>query len=409
LHAQPPAPLSADFWKLWTSSAVTNLGDGITMVAGPLLVASISTNPSAVAGAAVAQQLPWLLFALISGAWADRADRRRLVVSVNLLRAMALAVLAVAVLTGTVSIPLIYLVFFALGTGETLADTASAAFVPTLVPPPSRPRANTLMYASFNVLNQFAAKPVGAWLFVLAAAVPFGVNALTFALSAALIAAIRTVPPPTPREPSHLRTDIAEGIRWLLRHRLLRTLAVTMAVSNLVFCAAFAIFVLYAKQHLHLTDVGYGVLLLAFAVGGLLGTLVAPALIRRLPPSLLLRAGLLTEVALHATLALTSSSFVAAAMIVIFGIHTTVWGIVVTTIRQRDVPSALYGRITSVYTLVDLTGAALGSMLGGLVATGFGLIATYWAAAGSMAVIAVLAWRPIREAATAPVTEPSGG
>jgi MFS family permease len=412
LRALFAAPLGADFWKLWTSSAVSNLGDGVTMVAGPLLVASITANPAAVAGAVFAQQLPWLLFALISGAWADRLDRRRLVVTANLIRAAALLTLTATLVAGAATVLWIYAVFFTLGTCETVADTAASAFVPAIVAPADRPRANALMYATFNVVNQFAAKPLGAWLFVIAAAVPFGVNALTFAASAALIASIRSVSPPRrpaadavapadgPPAPAGIRSEVAEGIRWLFRHRLLRTLAITMAVGNLVFCAAFAIFVLYARERLGLTDVGYGTLLVAFAVGGLLGTLVAPRLFAHFSSAVLLRCGLLVEVALHTTLALTTSPWVAALMIVVFGIHTSVWGVVVTTIRQRDVPQFMYGRVTSVYVVTDLTGAALGALLGGAVAATYGLVATYWTAAAAMAVVTAAAWRPIRVAAT---------
>ncbi|MET0418921.1 MAG: MFS transporter, partial [Actinoplanes sp.] len=355
MHALRTAPLGADFRRLWTSTAVTNLGDGILMVAGPLLVASITTNPAAVAGAVFAQQLPWLLFALISGAWADRLDRRRLVVTVNLIRAAVLGALAAAVVVGAPSVPMIYAVLFVLGTGETLADSAASAFVPAIVPPAQRPRANALMYANFTVLNQFAAKPLGAWLYMLTAAIPFAVNALTFAVSALLLAGLRSVPPPAPvASRNRLRADIAEGVRWLLRHRLLRTLALTMAVGNVVFCAAFAIFVLYATERLGLTEVGYGVLLVAFAVGGLLGSAVASRLIRVVGPPTLLRGGLIVEVGLHATLALTREPWAAAAMIVVFGVHTTVWGVIVTTVRQRDVPETMYGRITSVYALLEL-------------------------------------------------------
>jgi MFS family permease len=399
LHAHRTAPLGADFRRLWMSSAVTNLGDGITMVAGPLLVASITTNPAAVAGAVFAQQLPWLLFALVSGAWADRLDRRRLVVTVNLFRAAALAVLSAAAVASVATVPLIFAVLFVLGVGETLADTAASAFVPAIVPPAGRPRANTLMSANFTVLNQFAAKPVGAWLFVAAAAVPFAVNALTFALSAGMIAGLRSVPPPAADRPrTRLRDDIAEGVRWLLHHRLLRTLAATMAAGNVVFCAAFAIFVLYAAERLGVTGVGYGVLLTAFAVGGLLGSIVAPGLIRLAGPPLLLRAGLLVEVALHATLALTRSPLAAALMIVVFGIHTTVWGTIATTIRQRDVPPAMYGRITSVYAVLELGGAALGSLLGGTLAATYGIVATYATAAALMAAVTAAAWRPLQAA-----------
>ncbi|WP_433724711.1 MFS transporter [Actinoplanes sp. CA-051413] len=387
--------LGADFSKLWTASAVSNLGDGVTMAAGPLLVASITTEPAAVAGAVFAQQLPWLLFALISGAWADRLDRRRLVVTVNLIRAAAMVMLVAAVAGDVVTVPLIYAVFFVLGTGETLADTAASAFVPALVPAERLPTANAWLGGTFTMLNQFAAKPLGAWLFVVAAAVPFGVNALSFAASAALVAGIGGIPVPEPRPRRPLRTDIAEGIRWLWRHRLLRTLAMTMAFGNVVFCAAFAIFVLYAFERLSLSRLGYGVLLTAFAVGGLAGTVTAPALLRTVSATALLRAGLLVEVALHATLALTRTPWIAAAMIVVFSVHAAVWGNVATTLRQRSIPGGLYGRVAGVYSLLDLGGAALGSLLGGAVAQAYGITATFWTAAAAMAVIMLLAWRAL--------------
>jgi MFS family permease len=394
LRALFSVPSGADFAKLWTAVAVSNIGDGVTMVAGPLLVASLTTDPAAVAGAAFAQQLPWLLFALISGAWADRLDRRRLVVVVNLLRALSLSVLVVLIASGAVTVWLIYAVLFLLGTGETLADTASAAFVPALVPPPELPAANAVLGATFTVANQFAAKPLGAWLFVVAEAWPFGVNAVTFAAAAALVAGIRSVPAVVPG-PGTVRADIAAGVRWLLHHRLLRTLAITMAFANLIFCGAFAIFVLYSRERLGLSTIGYGVLLTTFAMGGLVGTMVAPMLLRLVGATVLLRAGLLVEVGLHATLAATTAPLVAGAIIVVFGVHTVVWGVVVTTIRQREVPSSMFGRVTGVYSLVDVGGAALGSLLGGAVAQAYGIVATFWTAAAAMAVVAIAAWRPL--------------
>jgi MFS family permease len=408
------ALISADFVKLWTASAISNVGDGVTMVAGPLLVAGLTTDPAAVALAAFAQQLPWLLFALISGAWADRLDRRRLVVLVNVLRAAALGILVAAIASGAVTVWLVYATFFLLGTGETLADTASSAFVPAIVPADRLPSANAWLGATFTVANQFVAKPLGAWLFVVAAALPFGVNALSFAVSAALVSGIRSIPPAAvdrggdlgPASRRRLRADIVEGVRWLWNHRLLRTLAVTMAFGNLVFCAAFAIFVLYGRQRLGLSDVGYGVLLTAFAAGGLLGTLLAARLLSRIRATVLLRVGLLVEVALHATLAATTVPAVAGAIIVVFGIHTVVWGVVVTTIRQRAVPQSLFGRVTSVYSLLDLGGAALGSLIGGAVAERYGLVATFWTAAAGMVVIAAAAWRPLG-AASARLTPPA--
>jgi MFS family permease len=402
LPARISARPRADFATLWAASAISNVGDGITMAAGPLLVASLTEDPALVAGAVFAQQLPWLLFALISGAYVDRLDRRRLIVAVDLFRGAALAALAVAVASGTASIPLVYAVFFLLGTGETLADTAAGAFLPAIVAPDKLAAANARLTATFTVGNQFVAKPLGAWLFAVAAALPFGVDALTFVVAAALVSTIRPVPPlgePPPPARASLRTDIAAGVRWLWRHRLLRALAVSMGFGNVAFCAAFAVFVIYARRRLGLSEIGYGLLLTTFAVGGLVGTALAVRLQRRFGSAALLRTGLVVEAGTHAVLAATTRPLVAAAVLVVFGVHTTVWGTLVVTLRQRIVPAGLLGRVGSVYSVLLLGGAALGPLLGGALAQVFGVVAPFWIAAAAMVLITVAAWRPLGDAA----------
>ncbi|GGN59950.1 MFS transporter [Actinoplanes lobatus] len=397
MRALLSARIGADFNRLWTASAISNIGDGVTMAAGPLLVASISDNPSLIAGAVFAQQLPWLLIALVSGAWVDRLDRRTTAVVVNVLRAAALTVLTATIATGTVTIPVVYLVVFLLGVGETLADTAMGALIPAIVAPEHLSSANARLGATFSV-NQFIAKPLGAWLFVISAAVPFGVDALTFAASAALLAGIRPVPPSEQHERTSLRREIGAGIRWLWGHRLLRTTAVSMGVGNIAFCAAFAVFVVYCRDRLGLHEVGYGILLTAFAVGGLFGAGVATRLSRRFGNGAVLRAGLITEVLVHVTLAVTTSPWVAAAVLIVFSVHTMVWGVITATIGQRAVPDHLRGRVSSVYLLIQTGGAALGSLLGGLLAGVWSITAPFWIAAVIMALITLGAWRPLREA-----------
>lgn len=393
MRARTSARLGADFHKLWTASAISNLGDGVTLVAGPLLVASRTDDPALVAGAVFAQQLPWLLFSLISGVYVDRLDRQRLIVIVNLLRGLALAVLTVA----TGSIPVIYAVLFVLGTGETVADTASAARLPSIVPAEKLAAANTRLMATFTIGNQFVAKPLGAYLFVTAAALPFGFDAFTFIAAAALVAAMRPVPSPAP-SPARLRVEVAEGLRWLWRHRLLRTLAISMGVGNVVLCGAFAILVLYARRRLGLSEVGYGYLLITFAVGGLLGTAMAGRLQARFGATALLRAGLIVETATHVALAVVTDPWPAAAVLVVFGAHTMVWGVIVTTLIQRSVPDRLRGRINSVYALIQTGGAAVGSLLGGAFARGLGITAPFWIAAAVMLLTSTTAWRPLRRA-----------
>ncbi|MEV6300468.1 MFS transporter [Actinoplanes sp. NPDC051861] len=401
--------IGAGFNRLWAASAVSNLGDGVTMVAGPLLLVSLTDNPALIAGGVFAGQAPWLLFALISGAWADRLDRRRLIVAVNLVRALALAALTAAVATGQATVWLVYAVVFVLGVAETLADTAAGALVPAIVPAEHLDRANARFGFTFTVINQFAAKPLGAWLFGLSAAIPFGLDAVTFAVSALLVLTLPPIPAADPEPRRGLFTEIGEGLTWLWRHRLLRTLALAMGLGNIAFCAAFATFVLYARDRLGLSSVGFGFLLTAFAVGGVLGSLTAVRLARSLGATTVLRAGLLIEVAFHLVLAVTTHPLVAAAAIVVFGVHTMVWGVTVSTLRQRLVPSRLFGRVGSVYTLLESGGAAaLGTLIGGLLATVWSLTTPFYLAALSMAAIAAVAWKPMSLASKAtPTTTPA--
>ncbi|MBG0567404.1 MFS transporter [Actinoplanes aureus] len=391
--------LGVGFNRLWAASAVSNLGDGVTMVAGPLLLLSVTDNPTLIAGGAIAGQVPWLLFGLVSGAYVDRLDRRRLIIVVNLVRAAALAVLTLTVATGHTTVPLIYAVIFLLGCAETAADTAAGALMPAVVAPEHLDRANARLGATFTVINQFAAKPFGAWLYGIAAAVPFGLDALTFVIAAALVAGLPPVPaaPPAPRR--RLRTEIGEGLRWLWRHPVLRATAVAMGFANIVFCAAFAIFVLYARDRLGLSEVGYGLLLTAFAAGGLIGSLIAVPLTNRVGATAVLRADLVAETLVHATLAWTRSPLVAASALVLFSAHGMIWGITIATLRQRIVPPHLLGRVGSVYALLESGGAAaIGSLIGGLLAGIWGLTTPFWLASAAMAAIAAGAWRPLRHA-----------
>ncbi|MEU9743207.1 MFS transporter [Micromonospora chersina] len=402
----PAGRLGPDFHRLWIASAVSNLGDGVTLVAAPLLVASLTPDPAAVAAAALAPQLPWLLLSLVSGALVDRFDRRRLIVAVNLGRALVLAALAGAVFAGAATVPVVCVAFFLTGVGETLADTAAGALLPSVVPADRLEQANSRLSATFVIGNQFVAKPLGAYLFVGAAALPFGFDAATFGTAALLLALLRwrpvpsATPPAPPAARRSLRADVAEGVRALWAVPVLRTLAGCIAVMNVAFCAAFAAFVLYARQRLGLAEVGYGLLLTASALGGLAGSALATRLRSRFGTPALLRAGLLIEIGLQVVLAGTRHPVVAGAALAVWGAHAMVWGVLVVSLRQRLVPDRLRGRVNSVYALADLGGAALGTIAGGVLARATGsLLTPFWLAAATLAVLTALAWRRLGDTA----------
>jgi MFS family permease len=394
-----PPSLGTGFGRLWSASAMTNLGDGAFLAAGPLLVASISTSPLAVGAAVTVQQVPWLLLALISGALVDRVDRRRLVVVVNIARSVILAALAALVAFNAASLAVVYAALFLLGVGETLADNAGSALVVGMLPREQLGVANARLSATFTIANQFVGPPLGAWLFAIAAAAPLGLHAAAFAGAALLLTTI-VMPSGNGGDPDHggsqiLRHQIRDGIRWLWQHPGMRALTVCIAVMNLTFMAAFATWVLYAEQRLGLTPVQFGFLLTAGAFGGLAGAGVYARLERRFGRVLLVRAGLLVEAATHLVLAITTSVFVVFATMTLFGAHAVIWGTVATTVRQRNVPNPLLGRVTSVFMFASIGAAALGAAAGGLIARTHGLTAGFWIAALGVTALAVLIWRPL--------------
>lgn len=396
------------FGRLWAANAVSNLGDGVTRAAGPLLLATLTDSPALITGALFVQQLPWILFSLLSGAYVDRVDRRVLIAAVNVVRAAVLAGLAVAVGTGTATVTLVYAAFFVLGTAETLADNASVTLVPALVPVAGLSTANARLMGTAIVGEQLIGPPLGAWLFVVAAAAPFGVDAVSFALAAVLVAALpREAGRPPDTERARLRTEIAEGVRWVWAHRVLRLLALGLGLLNLTFVGAFAILVLYAPQRLGLGELGYGLLLSCLAAGGLVGALVAGRLDRRFGTATLLRTGLLIETTTHLLLALARTPWLAGATLVVFGLHAVVWSSVTLALRQRVVPERLRGRANSVYYLFGVGGSALGALQGGLVAGWLGVTAPFWFALGVMTVFTAFAWRPFGRVGTEPAVEGS--
>jgi MFS family permease len=386
--------LGSAFGRLWAAAAVSNIGDGVALAAGPLLLASLTSDPALVAGAMFVQQLPWLIFALPAGVYVDRLDRRHVIVLVNLVRAVVVGGLAVAVATGTATVALVYGALFVIGSMETLADNASTALLPAVVPSEQLPRANARLMGVQLVGNHLLAPPLGAALFVTAAALPFGLNATTFLVAAVLLATLRGRFRPVPAEPHPpLRHDIATGMRALLGHPVLRMLAVCLCFMNVTLVGAFAILVLYARERLGLTEVGFGLLLSASAVGGIAGTVVAARLQDRFGTALLLRVGLVIETCTHLSLALTRVAWVAVATMVVFGAHASLWGILSMSWRQRVVPDALRGRVNSGYFLFSVGGAALGALGGGLVARSLGITAPFWIAFGGMVVLTAVAWR----------------
>ncbi|HZD74119.1 MAG TPA: MFS transporter [Actinomycetota bacterium] len=388
--------IGTPYQKLWSASAVSTLGDGVFLVSLPLLAAELTRDPLPVSLVSFAGWLPWLLFGLISGALVDRWDRRVTMWRVDAFRFAVVGGLGLVVLAGWASIPLVCAFGFLLGTGQTLFDNAAQSLIPALASrdPRRLERANSQLYGAQMVSQNFLGPPAGGFLFGLANAVPFLVDAVSFLASSAMIAAIsgRFAPqrPPGSGRPS-LRAEIGEGLRWLGRHRLLRALSLLVAVMNLSFMAGEAIMVLFAQDVLGLTNLGYGLLLTGFAGGGVLGTLLATRIGRVVGTGTLLVLTSLVGAASWLGFGVNSTAWVGGLLLVMESTSGMVFNVVGVSLRQAIVPDHLIGRVVAAYRTLGYGAIPLGSVLGGVIGKTLGLRAPYLFGGALVAVSALLA------------------
>jgi MFS family permease len=388
--------LGVNYRKLWASSAAANLADGIFQVALPLMAVSLTTSPALIAGVAIAGRLPWLVFVLIAGALADRLDRRITMRNVQLLRVAVVGLMVGLALAGQLSLPVLYVAAFVLGVGETLFDTAAQSIMPNIVTREQLSLANGRLYAIEMIMNQFVGPPLGGLL--MAVSVPL---ALTGSLLGYLLAAIGLAvmvgsfraAPDAPR--ASMLADIREGLGYLLHHRVLRALAVMVAVDNLITSAVLAVFVLFALDsvHMDLDGFGYGVLMTGIAAGAIAGAISEPALERRLGRSNVL---FLTVIGTSASMlvpALTGNPVAVFVALAIAGAMMMWWNVVTVSLRQRITPDHLLGRVNASYRLFAWGAMPIGALLGGLIAEAFGIVSVFVVA--GLANLCLLAFRMV--------------
>jgi len=402
-----PRRLGSSYRWLVSSSWISNLGDGIAGAAGPLLVASLTGNAFLVAFAALMRWAPSLVFGLYAGVLSDRVDRRRIVLVADWSRVVVLAAMTAALATHRLTAVGALVGLGLLTIAEVFADNTSATLAPMLVHRDDLVLANARLQTGFVTLNQLVGPPIGAALFAVGRVWPFASQVVLIAAGVLLVSRIRLPANDRPSAGTSVRRDIAEGFRWTVHHPAVRTLALTILIFNVTFGAAWSVLVLYSQRRLGLGDVGFGLLITVSAVGGLLGTGLYGWITRRVSLGNVMRIGLIIETLTHLGLALTASPWVASAILFVFGAHAFIWGTTSITVRQRAVPTHLQGRVGSVNTICVYGGLVVGSVIGGLLASRFGVTAPFWFAFGGSAIFVVLLWRELTRIAHADEEEPA--
>ncbi|MBG0831073.1 MFS transporter [Planomonospora sp. ID67723] len=383
--------LGRRFWLLFSSSTASNLADGIGKVALPLLAVSLTREPVLVAALSSLTFLPWVLFAIVSGTLVDRVDRRRAMIVAQLVRTAVVGLLAVAVVTGQAALWMLYAAAFALGAVETLYDNAVNAMTPLVVRRDQLEKANGRTQTAVVVADSFLGAPLGSALFVLAAALPFLANSLGFLLAAVLLLLLPgnySAERDTER-PANLRAEMAEGIRWLWNHKLLRGITLIVGLAAGAFNAVMAVLVLFVVDLLGLPPATFGWFLLAAAAGGVTGGLVAAPLARRLPRMVVMAAGTGVPAICFVLIGAFPSAPVLAVACTVGALGTVVSNVVIMSVRQALIPSHLFGRVLGAIRTVLWALMPIGALVGGLIAERFGLRALAVSGGGLMLVLVV--------------------
>jgi MFS family permease len=406
LAAPPRSRAGRNEWLLVVFTAFTNVADAITRVALPLLARHLTRSPGLIAVVGVLITLPWLLTALPVGVLVDRVNRRVLMVAAETARLSCVGVLLAAVLANHSGLPLIYLVAIVLGVAEVVALTSSAAAVPAAVPKERWLKASTRITAMEN-LNAFLGAPVGGLLVAVGFMVAFGSTAVVYAAGLVMLALLvgNFRPRQQKESPARRRSvhaEISDGVRFLLRSRLLRTMAGLISVLAGCWSAWLALLPAYAPAPgpLGLTAREYGLLLTSLGAGGVIGALIVGPVNRLIGRRWSMFAdiiGTFVLVAVPAGLpAARSSALAVGAAALVAGAGGTMWTVNSRVIIQVMVPNEMLGRFNAASLMIGWGTAPVAAAIGGVLAQ----FTSYHVAFGFFAVICLVTVIPFLRVVT---------
>jgi MFS family permease len=397
--------LPGNFWRQFAATGVSNIGDGMVHAAAPLLTLSLTNNERLIAGVSFCSMIPWLVLSLPAGVYIDRFDRRKLMIVANIIRAALFGIIAFAAVTDSLTIWIFMAILIGVGCCEVIFDMSAQAFLPQLVPDHLLEKANGRLSSLELITNTFIGLPLGAWAFVIAVGVPFGVDAASFALAAVLVASIRIPSTATPETESQetrnsFKEDLAEGLRWLWGNKLIRTLAIMLGITNMTVMFGDAIFVKYAADELGVTGSAFGFLLALTAIGSILGGLLGDKIANKLGVAQSIVYSYFVFGSVGIIYFFFPYVWAVAIAASLMGLAGTTWNVVTVSLRQRVIPTELFGRVNSVYRFIGTGSIGIGALIGGQIAYSTNLRMPFLVAAiiglGALAIGGPTLYREVR-------------
>lgn len=358
-----PLPRNRDFVLLQFGQGLSTLGSTSTYVAYPLLVLALTHSPAKAGVVGFANVLPYALFALLAGVVADRVDRKRLMIAMDLVRAAAMASIVTALAAGVLTFWQVAAVAFVEGTAFVFFNIAEVGALRSVVPARQLPEAAAAEQSRYAAVT-LAGPSVGGALFGLGRSLPFLADAVSYAASILTLTWMRTpFQEARERDPAPLRTQIREGVSWLWAHAYLRTSALIFAGQNFVFSGIYLVFVVVSKRH-GLSPAAIGALIAVFGVASLAGALAAP----RVAKLLSMRAIMLGNQWLSAAIilcALAPGPYLLLACVLPIAFVSPSLNSVVVGYRTAITPDHLVGRVSSVARNLAQIAAPLGPLAAG--------------------------------------------
>ena len=362
------------FNRMWASSMVSNLSDGILIAAAPLLAISLTDSTVLISAIGAMVMLPWLLFAIPIGVLVDRVDRRFIMAGANATRSAVVGVLALLISIDQVTIYWLLVASFVIGVCEVAADTTAQSLIPQILEEKNFEKGNSRLQISETVIQGFVGAPLSGFIYAIAIALPFFINSLGLAVASLLALSIpikylqEIRQDDVEKEKKKFVADMKFGIKYLFNEKVLRRLVVTTASIGVCYSMGTATMVLFIIKELELPKQLFGVILTIQSLGAISGAFMAPRLSKKFGRSRVMTFGITSCSLVLLLNGFAPNIYVYVSLATVGAFAVSQWNILLMATYQTVIPNELYGRIHGTRRTLVWGMMPIGSLLGGVLA-----------------------------------------